>query len=116
MRTKKISLNFYENLFDIADANQFSALQYRDNGAPDLERKRMVAVLKNIVRFELTDRQRDCVELVYFGGMKMAAAADELGITVPTLSKHLKKARLRIQKIMLLSFPRLQKGGGCGVE
>lgn len=103
-KMKLLSLNYFDNSLSIADANQFAALQYSDDGAIDFERNRMKEVLKNIIELELTERQRDCVKLIYFGGYTRVAAADEMGITLPTLSKHLKKAGARIEKTTVSWF------------
>ena len=96
-------------------ALEFAALQYAGDGEPDGDRARMSAALKSIIREELTGRQRSCLEMRYMQGMTVYGIAAELGITPPTVSKHLKKARARIEKIMRLSFPRL-RGGGGGVQ
>lgn len=96
-------------------ALEFAALRYAGDGEPDGDRARMVETLKSIVREELTGRQRACLEMRYAQGMKVRDIAAALGVAPPTVSKHLKKARARIEKIMRLSFPRL-RGGGGGVQ
>ncbi len=117
MNKNILSLNYYDKMGGNGpraslDYLELCALQYGDDGAQDGERKRMIAVVKNIVHFELTDRQRDCICLRYVQGLPVHEVAAALEITPPTASRHLKKARKRIEKIMQMSFPRLQKGGG----
>lgn len=96
-------------------AYEFAALQYAGDGEPDGDRERMAATLKAIIREELTDRQRACLEMRYLQGMKVCDIAAALGVKPPTVSKHLKKARARISRVMRLSFPRL-RGGGENVQ
>ncbi|MGX8711901.1 MAG: sigma-70 family RNA polymerase sigma factor [bacterium] len=93
-------------------AYEFAALQYAGDGEPDGDRERMTAALKAIIREELTERQRVCLEMRYLKKMKVCDIASELGILPPTVCKHLKKARARIARVMRLSFPRLRGGGG----
>lgn len=73
----------------------------------DTEYRRMLRVLPKIIAGELTQRQQECVRLYYFEGMKMHEIADTLGIQTPAVSRHLKKARRRIEQILQYSFTRL---------
>lgn len=76
----------------------------RDDGG---EHKRLLMTLKNAAKGELTERQMDCLRLRYQEGKKVYEIAEELGIRPPTVSKHLKKARARLEKVMRYSFPKL---------
>lgn len=71
------------------------------------EHKKMLKVLTRAIEGELTERQKECIKLRYFDGMKVKEVAEKLGVTPPTACKHLKKARLRLEKVMGYSFPRL---------
>lgn len=71
------------------------------------EREKMLRTLRRAMEGELTERQRECVRLRYFDGKSINEVADAMGVTPPTASKHLKKARARLGKVMGYSFSRL---------
>lgn len=73
----------------------------------DGERERMLRALRCAMEGELTERQRECVRLRYFDGKSVNEVAHEIGVTPPTASKHLKKARARLGRVMGYSFSRL---------
>lgn len=83
--------------------NTSSRNESEDNG----ERERMMRTLRRAMEGELTERQRECVQLRYFDGKSINEVADAIGVTPPTASKHLKKARARLGKVMGYSFSRL---------
>ena len=70
----------------------------------DVNYKKMIESLKNIVNGELTEKQRRCVWLYYGEMMKMKDIAGELGIGVSSVSRHIKKAKLRVEEIMRYYF------------
>ena len=73
------------------------------------EHRRMLRVLREVERGELTGRQRECVRLHYREGKSVGEIAERLGITAPTVSKHLKKARARLAKVLGYYFPRMRQ-------
>lgn len=70
----------------------------------DTKYKKMVSSLKNIVKGELTPRQQICIWLYYGKMMKMREIANELGICVSSVSRHIKKGKSRIEKTMKYYF------------
>lgn len=62
-----------------------------------LEKETLLSYLRNIIEYELTEKQKFCIRRYYFEGKSMREIAKELGITEPTVSRHLKKARLRLE-------------------
>lgn len=70
----------------------------------DIKYKKMLGSLKSIVDGELTEKQRKCVWLYYGEMMKMKDIANELGIGVSSVSRHIKKAKLRVEKTMRYYF------------
>lgn len=74
--------------------------QYMQPEETDRQHKMMLYTLKNTIEGELTEKQRECVELYYFQGKRMSEIAQELGIEVCTVSKRLTRARKRLGKIM----------------
>ena len=96
-RKSTLSLDLFGDRLDISK-------YYTDDRG---EHQRMLKVLTRAIEGELTPRQRECVRLRYVDGLKVKEVAEELGVTPPTACKHLKKARLRLEKVMKYSFPRL---------
>lgn len=76
----------------------------RDDGG---EHRKMLRVLGRAARGELTPRQLECLRLRYGEGRGVGEIAERMGIAPSTVSKHLKKARARLKKIMRYYFSRL---------
>ena len=72
------------------------------------EHERLLRALKKVAMGELTERQRECLRLMYAEGKGVCEIADTLGVKPSTVSKHLKKARLRLRRVLGYSFPRLE--------
>ena len=83
------SINYYNNESDISD---------------DSRHRKMLCLLRNIMNGELTEKQKRCVFLYYGEMMKMKDVADEMGISISSVSRHIKKARTRIEKTMKYYF------------
>ena len=66
----------------------------------DEDRARLLKVLKKAVEGELTPRQRECVMLYYGGRKNEKEIALLLGVRTPTVSRHLKKARERLHRVL----------------
>lgn len=82
--------------------------QYRRRGEEaDAEYRQLLSALRRATDGELTGRQRQCVQLCFFDGLTVRAAAHELGIHESTVSRHLKKARGRLFRVLRYSFTRL---------
>lgn len=82
-------------------------LNPKKNEEDDGDYRRMLCTLRRAVEGELTERQRECVQMCYFEGKSGREAANALGVTPPTVSKHLKKARARLGRVIGYSFSRL---------
>lgn len=99
MRKKALLLNkFTDSLISVTDYNQnlFSA--------DDTKYKKMIISLKNVIKGELTDKQRVCLVMYYVNGMRMKDIAAELEIGISSVSRHIKKGRNRVQKTMRYYF------------
>lgn len=103
MRHKQLSFDLMERYLGSDDG--MSPLS-RDSDV-DVEYRRMVRVIQRAVDGELTERQRECVRLYYYEGHKMAEVAGILGIQTPAVSRHLKKARVRLENVLGYLFDRL---------
>ena len=81
----------------------------RGDGEADMEYRRMLRTLHAAMDGELTDRQRACIHMRYFEGMRVNDVAAALGLTPGTVSKHIKKGRERLGRVMRYSFARLNE-------
>ena len=77
-------------------------------GEPDAEYRKMLRALHAAMEGELTQRQRECIQLRYFEQMRVNEIAGLLGLTPGTVSVHIKKGRERLGKVMRYSFSRLE--------
>ncbi|WOC32211.1 MULTISPECIES: LuxR C-terminal-related transcriptional regulator [Caproicibacterium] len=69
---------------------------------PDYRYDAMRRALRLAMRQELTQRQRECLER-RLAGQRVKDIAAALGITSPTVSKHLQRAACRLQHALRYS-------------
>lgn len=55
-------------------------------------------VLHHVINSVLTARQRDCLVLRFFEGMSVTQIALHYGVNPSTVSRHIKKAKIKIAK------------------
>lgn len=60
---------------------------------------RMKRILMRAVRYELTDRQRNCLTMYYLDGMKMVEIARALNLSKSTVSRHISCATKKLRRI-----------------
>ena len=94
-------LNFDEFTESIVSVSEYKNRQFEKK---DRAYSKMVDSLKNIIQGELTEKQRKCVLMYYGEKRKMKDIAQILGIGIPSVSRHIKKAKLRIKKTMEYYF------------
>ena len=82
--------------------------KYHNQRRQCAEYKKRVEVLKRVVDGELTLKQKQCVKLYYYEKKGIAEIADILCVDISTVSRHLQRARRRIQKVMCYYFPKLK--------
>lgn len=58
--------------------------------------ERLRAGVRRVMLLEMTEPQRRCVELCYFGRLRLSDAAALLGVNKSTVSRHLKRAREKL--------------------
>ena len=63
------------------------------------ERARMKRIMIRAIKYELTDRQRDCVSMYYLEGMKMKDIADVMHLSKSTVSRHIQSAMRKLRKV-----------------
>lgn len=54
--------------------------------------------VREAIREELTDRQRELIEMYYLQGMSMTEIGETLGLSHSTVSRTIKRGRERIRK------------------
>ncbi len=69
----------------------FAFLNNREDGDNDRQRSRMKRILKLAMENELTQRQKDCINMKFYSGMKVCEIADRLNIKTATVYKHIRK-------------------------
>lgn len=89
---------FTESFFSVQNYNK-----KRFDGE-DLKHKKMISSLKNIMEGELTEKQKICFWMYYADSMKMRDIALKLGISIPCVSRHIKKAKNKVTKTMKYYF------------
>lgn len=99
MRKKSVYLDkFTESLISVSNYRN----SLTDNSDKNYEK--MVSSIKNIIKGELTEKQRLCVLLYYGEKIKMKDIANKLGIDISSVSRHIKKAKERLKKTMEYYF------------
>jgi DNA-directed RNA polymerase specialized sigma24 family protein len=72
---------------------------------PTLDRRRaMLSAIKQVSERELTDKQREVMQLCFFEGRSITEAANVLGKNKSTVSRHLAAAKRRIEQSLKYSF------------
>jgi len=94
-------LNLDEFTESIVSISKYRRHQFEKK---DKAYSKMVDSIKNIMQGELTEKQRTCILMYYGEMMKMKDIANTLGIGVSSVSRHIKKAKLRIKKTMEYYF------------
>lgn len=79
-----------------------SMYEFRNSGSDTNkeEYRKMIMFLRNVMEGELTDRQKTCINMYYGQMLKMKDIAHSLHIGVSSVSRHIKKAKTRIQRTM----------------
>ncbi len=101
MRNRKVSLNnFTESLIGISN---FKESCFSENN----EYKKMLEILVKAIDGELTNRQKECVLMYYGRQMSLKEISSKLNIDQSTISRHLKKSRFKLEKILKYYFNKL---------
>ena len=80
-----------------SDLIAYSLSLYGADNRP--ERARMKRIMMRAIRHELTDRQRDCVNMYYLEGMKMKDIAAALNLSKSTVTRHIQSATRKLRHI-----------------
>lgn len=90
--------NFTESIFSLSNYN----ISRFDS--EDMNYRKMLRSLKNVLNGELTEKQRKCILLYYGEKMKMKDISTELEISISSVSRHIKKAKYKVEKTMKYYF------------
>lgn len=63
------------------------------------ERERMKRILARAIRYELTDRQRECLTMYYLEGMLMKDIARSLCLSPSTVTRHIAAATHKLRRV-----------------
>lgn len=85
----------------IGDLSAYIRENAGDNNETIARVRRNLAIAINE---ELTDRQREFVNMYYFEGKTVCEIADELGVNSSTVSRVLSYARKNLKKVLKYSF------------
>ncbi len=66
----------------------------------EAEHKQLLRILSKIISGELTERQQQCIIMRYYKNLTVTEIALKLGIGKSTASRHIKKARTRLYKLL----------------
>lgn len=64
----------------------------------NIKRQKILSMILTAINKELTPRQRQCVNLYYIEGKSVPIISKELGISPPTIYKHISKGINYIKK------------------
>ncbi len=91
----KLSLTEFTE--SIAGMMEYSkGMQYTN----EKEYKRLLKILSKVIVGELTERQQQCIVMRYYKNLTVTEIAYQLGIGKSTASRHIKKAKTRLYKIL----------------
>ena len=95
MPINELSLNtFTESIAGMKNYN-INFQQTNEN-----EYKKILKILSKAISGELTNRQKECIVMRYYQKLTVTEIANKLYVGKSTVSRHIKKAKLRLQKIL----------------
>lgn len=83
----------FDREVEYAALRQFLKTAQRGDGGLDKS-------LAEAIREELTDRQREMVEMYYLRQMRMVDIAKELGVSTSTVSRTIRRGRDRLRRCL----------------
>lgn len=93
--SNKLSLTeFTESIAGIMEYSK--GMQYTN----EKEYKKLVKILSKVIAGELTERQQQCIVMRYYKNLSVTEIACQLGIGKSTASRHIKKAKTRLYKLL----------------
>lgn len=91
----KLSLNeFTESVAGMMEYND--RMQFTN----EKEYKHLLKILAKMISGELTERQQQCIVMRYYKNLTVTEIAAQLGIGKSTASRHIKKAKMRLYRLL----------------
>ena len=91
----KLSLNeFTESVAGMIEYNKETRFTNEN------EYKQLPRILTKVIAGELTERQQQCIVMRYYRNLTVTEIAAQLGIGKSTASRHIKKAKTRLYKLL----------------
>lgn len=91
----KLSLTeFTESIAGMMEYNK--GMQYTN----EKEYKQLLRILSKVIVGELTERQQQCIVMRYYKNLTVTEIALQLGIGKSTASRHIKKAKARLYRLL----------------
>ena len=81
------------------NTNRVSFEKYNSSGTNESSIDKMKHILCLALQCELTQRQRECLELHYYKNMKKCEIAEVLSITPSTVTRHIKAAERKLKSV-----------------
>lgn len=97
MNNRKISLDIFGDRYPW-ERNDYSG------GDNHIRYNKLKQALLDAIKNELTDCQRNIVEEFYFKGKTVTVIAKEKGINKSTVSRHLQRARVKLERCLKYGF------------
>lgn len=97
-----------KNLYEITLESK-SLGEYNETEQQTFLPQMMAPAVRAVLQNELTPRQRECVYLVYFKNMSQRKAARLLGLSQPTVQRHLQKGLKKMHTILSYCADTAQK-------
>ena len=72
---------------------------YNSHGSNESTISKMKHILSVALKNELTERQRECLELYYYKNMKMYEIASLLSLSPSTVTRHIKAAEKKLKSV-----------------
>ena len=74
--------------------------KYSQNGTNSQEYKKILKILKRIIRYELTLKQRQCLDMYYRKNMNTIEISRLLGVYPSTVWRHIQRSKKKIKNII----------------
>ncbi len=86
--------------FNHKDYNEYRDYLIRLGDDNNLARKRLIRNLRRAILEELTEIEWQSMQLYYVDQIKMANIADIMGVNVSTVSRNIKRGRVKLKKCL----------------
>lgn len=96
-------------------ANQ-DDFEYQDFNTEKVKQDALTSVLPLIIKDELTERQNICLRLFYIYGKNQKEIAKELGLSQPTVCRHIATAKAAVNKTLKYCMVAVANANDCWIK